>query len=144
MNRFLAVYYGQNSPQVGPLRSGRLIDPQLASMYGGFLVYGGADPKVDTFIINVLHERSFTNNSSPCPPICGNDTHSISGVFVDSKEMTKYALRRGIDNPTPMITGQIFDLQPPDSDHAEWSENGATGPAAALTSDGSRKMMNTT
>ena len=116
MNRFLAVFYSQNSPQIGPLRSGRLIDTQLTTMYGGFLVYGGADPKVDTNIINVLHERAFTHNSSPCPPICGDDTHSVSGVFVDSGAMTKYINRKGIENPPPDLEGLVFDQQPPVSD----------------------------
>ncbi len=116
MNRFLAIYYSQDSPKVGPLRSGRLIDAQLTSMYGGVLVYGGADPRVDTTIINVLHERAFTHNTSPCPPICGQDTHSVSGVFVDSKEMSAYVIRKGVDNSPPQLNGLIFDPSPPESD----------------------------
>ena len=36
-NRFAAVYYGQDCPQVGPMRSGRLVDAQLAPMYRGTL-----------------------------------------------------------------------------------------------------------
>lgn len=116
MNRFLAVYYGQNSPQVGPLRSGRLIDVQLSSLYGGILVYGGADPKVATQIINVLQERAITHNITPCPPICGRDTHSISGVFVDSESMMEYVDNKGIDNEKPSLDGLIFDPNPPDAD----------------------------
>ncbi len=116
MNRFLAVFYSQDSPQVGPLRSGRLIDAQLTSMYGGVLVYGSADPKVDTTIINVLHDRALTHNTSPCPPICGQDTHSVSGVFVDSGEMSAYITRKGIDNSAPPLNGLVFDPNPPISD----------------------------
>lgn len=117
MNRFLAIYYGENSPQVGPLRSGRLIDPQLASMYGGILVYGSADPKVDTQIINTLQDRAYTHLSSTCPPICGQDTHSVSGVFVDSGSMTSYAVKKGTDNTPPDLSGFLFDAKPPSVDN---------------------------
>ena len=44
MNRFLAIYYGENSSQIGPIRSGRLVDAQLTNLYQGILAYGNADP----------------------------------------------------------------------------------------------------
>jgi hypothetical protein len=39
MNRFLAIYYGNNANVIGPVRSGRLVDAQLAQIYQGFLAY---------------------------------------------------------------------------------------------------------
>ncbi len=36
MNQFLALYYGEDSEAVGPVRSGRLVDAQLGNYYQGF------------------------------------------------------------------------------------------------------------
>jgi len=41
-NRFLALFYGQDSKQVGPMRSGRYIDAELVPMYQGILGFIGA------------------------------------------------------------------------------------------------------
>ena len=39
-NRFMAVFYGQDATQIGPVRSGRRVDAQIVPMYGGVLGYG--------------------------------------------------------------------------------------------------------
>ncbi|MBI9043921.1 MAG: DUF3048 domain-containing protein [Anaerolineaceae bacterium] len=117
MNRFLAVFYGDNSNHVGPLRSGRLIDPQLVNLYGGILVYGSADPKVDVVIKRKLDDKAITHLTATCPPICGDDTHSVSGVFVDSGEITKFVQRKGMDNQVPDNFGTIFDPVPPEESY---------------------------
>ena len=39
MNRFAAVYYGSDAVKVGPIRSARLVDVQLAEMYQGILAF---------------------------------------------------------------------------------------------------------
>ena len=117
MNRFLALYYGNDSPKIGPLRSGRMVDPQLTSMYGGVLVYGSADVKVETFIESILPDQAFTHLDTPCPAICGQDTHSIAGVFVNSEEITKYIIEEGLDNTPPEPIGMVFDQNVTEGDH---------------------------
>ena len=117
MNRFLALYYGKDSPQIGPLRSGRMVDPQLTSMYGGVLVYGSADVKVETFIHNILPDMAFTHLNTPCPAICGQDTHSIAGVFVNSQEITNYIVENDYDNTPPEPIGMVFDQNVAESEH---------------------------
>jgi hypothetical protein len=87
-NRFLALYYGEDSNWIGPLRSGRLVDSDLVNAYGGILVYGNADPRVDKVLVDGLGTRAITFDDAPCPPICGKDTHSIEGVFVNSAATT--------------------------------------------------------
>ncbi|NPV58002.1 MAG: DUF3048 domain-containing protein [Anaerolineae bacterium] len=114
-NRFLALYYSNNAPSAWPLRSGRLIDPQLTLMYGGILVYGNADPRVDAVIVRDLGERALSFNMSPCPPICGDATHSVAGVYVDTAAVSEYADRHGIDNQRPNLTGMLFDKRVPTS-----------------------------
>jgi hypothetical protein len=115
MNRFLAVFYGQDAYRIGPIRSGRLVDAQLAEMYQGILSYGNADVRVDEVILNVLGDRAIATRDSPCPPVCGKETHSYEGVFADSDALQEYLINsRGIDISKPDLTGMVFDTQIPD------------------------------
>lgn len=116
-NRFMGVYYSQDAPKIGPLRSGRLIDPQLVSLYQGILSYGNADPKVEKVIAKLLGNRAIPFSKSPCPPTCGKDTHSVAGVFVDSAALTKFAEEEmGVEKAKPELFGMYFDPVPPASD----------------------------
>jgi hypothetical protein len=108
MNRFLAVYYGKDDAVIGPVRSGRLVDAQLVQLYQGLLAYGDADPQVDQVLIDVLGERALAFSELPCPPMCGETTHSATGVFADSGAMTAYAEGIGIENITPDLRGLYF------------------------------------
>lgn len=112
-NRFLAVYYSDNAEKVGPLRSGRFVDPQLVTMYNGMLVYGSADERVDNVIQDVLGGRAISHLNAPCPPVCGGDTHSVTGVFVDSGAVTDYMIQHDVNNDRPDLTGMVFDNQIP-------------------------------
>jgi hypothetical protein len=100
MNRFLAIFYGQNPPWAGPIRSGRLVDAQLGLMYKGILVYGGSDERVDSILTSPLVFGEWaidTRYHEVCPPICGKDTHSLEGVFVDPAALGDYLKQSGLD-----------------------------------------------
>ena len=56
-NRFLAIFYGNDSPSIGPVRSGRLVDAQLVRLYQGILGYGSADEDTDAYLVQALGER---------------------------------------------------------------------------------------
>jgi hypothetical protein len=116
VNRFLAVYYSQDAPKIGPVRSGRLIDPQLVNMFGGLLVYGNADPQVDGIIRIMLGDRALSFNNLPCPVMCGTDTHSVAGVFANSGEVSQYATKTDVSNNRQDLQGLIFDPKTPISD----------------------------
>jgi len=105
MNRFSAFFYGDNAEWAGPIRSARLIDAQLVQMYQGILVYGGADERVNTIITapDILGSRAIdTRYNDACPPICGEDTHSLEGVFVDTAALTDYAVKIQVDEKIKM------------------------------------------
>ncbi|MEP7135123.1 MAG: DUF3048 domain-containing protein [Chloroflexota bacterium] len=46
LTRFIAVFYGNNSEWVGPVRSGRFFDENIQRMYQSFIVFKYADPRV--------------------------------------------------------------------------------------------------
>jgi len=115
MNRFLAVFYGKDAEKAGPIRSGRLVDAQLVNMYGGLLVYGSADVKVDGVLIQTLGERAISFLEAPCPAVCGTDTHA-STVFTNTAELTRFAKKDAINDSRPDLSGMIFDARVPQSD----------------------------
>ncbi len=116
MNRFLAIYYGDNSEKVGPLRSGRLVDAQLATLYQGLFAYGNADPKVEKVLLADLGECALAWKRVPCPPVCGKTRDTVSGMFVDSGGVTEFAISKGVDNTAPDLNSMVFIQKPPDGD----------------------------
>ena len=112
-NRFLAVYYGQDSPRVGPIRSGRRVDAELVNMYGGVLGYGSADNDTDAVLRNALGEYAVSHLEAPCPAFCGEDTHSATGVFADSAALSSYVSEQVLDNRAPVLEGMTFSEEPP-------------------------------
>ncbi|GAP21095.1 DUF3048 domain-containing protein [Leptolinea tardivitalis] len=112
-NRFLPVFYGNDAPQVGPIRSGRLVDSEITQMFRGILVYGNADERVDTVLDKQLGARAIPYKYSLCPPICGDDTHSVTGVFADSAGVTQYAQSLGIAQEKPGLQFATFSAEPP-------------------------------
>jgi len=119
-NRFLALYYGSDSPQVGPVRSGRFIDAQLVTMYGGVLGYGSADEDTDTYLVEMLGRYAVSHLEAPCPAFCGEDTHEATGVFASSSDLSRYVKEMGWDNSPPDLPGMVFsDENPLGAEHAE-------------------------
>jgi len=112
-NRFVAVFYGNDAPQVGPLRSGRLVDSQLTQMFRGILVYGNADERVDNILAKDLGARAIPYKFAPCPPVCGDDTHSVTGVFADSAGVTELARQTGVVQEKPGLQFATFSDEPP-------------------------------
>lgn len=113
-NRFLAVFYGQDSPQVGPVRSGRRVDAELVNMYGGVLGYGSADADTDAVLIQALGDYAISHHQAPCPVFCGEDTHSATGVFADSAALSRYVTEQGVDNSRQKLAGMRFSENIPD------------------------------
>ncbi len=118
VNRFLAVYLSEDPEEAGPIRSGRLVDAQLGSMYPGYLVYGNADRGVQEHLEKYLGKRLLPTKLSPCPPVCGDDTHTLAGIFAYPAKVREYMTgQTGIPDTAPDLRGMIFDPRPPQSDH---------------------------
>lgn len=146
MNRFAAIYYGQNAPEVGPTRSGRLVDIQLTNMYQGILVCVSADINYvwPNLVKGIGYYRIFNEVMNSCPAICRdpNIKESVNSVVVDTAEITRWSIRRKVDDGTRFdLEGLAFDSrkptigQPADSisvsyyslNRAEWKYDPATG-----------------
>lgn len=140
MNRFMALFYGQNSNKVGPIRSGRLIDPKLVQMYGGDLAYSGAWYKIQDVILTALGARAIYEAPVTCPALCDDGRNTVESVFANTAKLTEYAVANHIDNTRPNLEGMRFDPtlpqggQPADQvgiqfniyDRGEWRYDPAT------------------
>jgi hypothetical protein len=114
--RFIAVLYGNDSPMVGPVRSGRYFDEHVARMYNAFLVFKGADPRELSYL-----ESSTLNdflvivysNGSVCPPVViGPERRdSYNNAFFNTTKWAACAARKGIDNLKPLLRGGFFTEQ---------------------------------
>jgi hypothetical protein len=112
-NRFLALFYGQDAPKIGPVRSGRLVDIQLVNLYQGILGFGSADGDTLNAIYDNLGRRAISNLEAPCPAFCGTDTHSVIGVFADSAGLSQWYSQNASDNQRYDLSGMTFNPQAP-------------------------------
>lgn len=114
-NRFLALYYGQDSDQVGPIRSGRYIDQWLVSMYQGVLgmMYAWA-PEYAEIVGRLTDQRVINGTSNTCPAICNKDL-GISEIswFANTAELTKYYEKSAGAQTKPVLDGMLFNTVPP-------------------------------
>jgi hypothetical protein len=108
--RFSAVYYGQNPPEAGPVRSGRLIDAQLGNFYNAILAFASADPIVYSRILTSLGDRAITEGPSTCPAICRTGTGDVNSVRAYPEELTRFAEEdRGVTAARQDLNGTVFD-----------------------------------
>jgi hypothetical protein len=115
-NRFVGLYYGQNSDMVGPVRSGRYVDEWLTSMYQGILGMMFAYPPEHAELVNHLgRSRVIDGTVHTCPALCEkNYDNPIYSWFANTAEMTKY-YEQSADamNSKPKLNGMAFNMTPP-------------------------------
>lgn len=110
MNRFMGIYLSQDCSQVGPVRSGRLVDAQLGEMYQGLLFYADADPQVDKVILAELGPRALAEKYIPSPPKYRiGKVLDETTLFVNTAELTDYVNeRKEVSNTQRDLRGMIF------------------------------------
>ncbi|NUM46950.1 MAG: DUF3048 domain-containing protein [Anaerolineales bacterium] len=140
--RFTAVYYGQDTKQAGPVRSARLIDVGLGNAYQGILAFASADAFVYVRVVDALLDRAITESSNTCPGLCRTGNGDVNSVFVDTAELTTFAVEsRNVASTAPNLEGMRFDPSVPTGDGSgqrvqvryasntisEWRFDSATG-----------------
>lgn len=116
MNRFSAIYFGNKPEKVGPVRSARLADIQLASMYQTIFAFASADTRVRNDLIAHLDGLAITVKDSTCPALCDTGEHTVNSVFANISKFDEYAKLKGINNYRQIVTGMVFDSTPPEND----------------------------
>lgn len=116
MDRFMGIYYGQDATQVGPIRSGRLVDRFLVAMYQGVLGMEYADAYVYGKLVDRLgYSRMISSSTDTCPAICSNATpQTVVSVFANTSEFTKlYEKKYPGQDLKQNLDGMAFNSVPP-------------------------------
>jgi hypothetical protein len=119
MNRFSAIYYGEKPEKVGPVRSARLADIQLASMYQTIFAFASADTRVRNNLTSQLDGLAITVKESTCPALCDTGAHTVNSVFANISKFDDYAKTKKINNYRQIVTGMVFDSIPPESNSSQ-------------------------
>jgi hypothetical protein len=114
LTRFIGIFYGNDVPQAGPVRSGRFFDENVVRMYRGIFVFGYADDRVmDYFVHSDLKNRLVIERGDNCPPLCRSEKiGGYNNVFLDTSQMNAYLAGRGTDNTRQDLTAWTFRADP--------------------------------
>jgi hypothetical protein len=124
-NRFAALYYGQDSDRIGPVRSIRRVDGHLGSLYQAVVGSTGGDGNdVLPYLYNYIPGRYFLDKYL-CPGVCDDGRNVVYSVFGDSSALSQYFINQGYGLDNPDLSGMAFSASPP--------EGGAAGVSAWIT-----------
>lgn len=118
--RFTAVFYSQDSPHVGSVRSVRLIDLQLTPAFDGVLVFsGGSNGVIDTiresplYPLNVISPQ-FGVGEPTFQRFPRDDLPFEHTLFTDTEALRAWLAGQGIrETPRFGLPGPAYDPMPP-------------------------------
>jgi hypothetical protein len=120
VTRFIAIFYGNDAEQAGPVRSGRFFDEHIARMYQAFFVFKYADPRVyDYYKDSDLKDYLVVPNNGSCPPfaIGPEKRDTYNNIFFNTVKFKDcIAKRKTVDNNRPPVRSSFFSTLPPQSD----------------------------
>jgi hypothetical protein len=109
MTRLHTIFLGKDSEQVGPIRSGRLLDIELVSMYQSIIAFGSADRRVlNRFFNSDFANRILLEGYGKCPPMCRTDPNGFNYLVANTQEISIYANENNIDNSRQDLSGMYF------------------------------------
>jgi hypothetical protein len=118
LTRFIAVFYGNDTPWAGPVRSGRYFDEHVLRMYHAFFVFKFADPReLNYFKASDFADFLVTPGYGACPPFKAGKykRESYNNVFFDTTRFKDCINRLGVDNTRPYLRSGFFSEQPQES-----------------------------
>ena len=140
-NRFAALYYGQDSDFIGPIRSIRRVDGQLGSLFEAVIGSTGGDMNdVLPYIGSYIPGRYFTDKYL-CPGVCDDGRNMVYSVRANSAALSDYFIQNGYGNENPDLHGMAFSEEVPEggqkgesawvyysyADYSRWVYNPETG-----------------
>ncbi|MCP4140762.1 MAG: DUF3048 domain-containing protein [Chloroflexi bacterium] len=116
LTRFVAVFYGNDANQVGPVRSGRFFDEHIARMYQSYLIFKYADPRVYDYLKSTnIREFLVVPGSTACPPflIGKSDRDTYNNIFFNTTKFADCLEKKEKDNSPPSLRANYFSAAPP-------------------------------
>ena len=114
--RFTAVFYGQDATMAGPIRSARLFDNHLMTMYKANFAFASADYRVR----DLLFKQDYADRlviEAFCPPMCRYQPNSANLLVTNTADLTNYINGRKVEggNGRQNLDGLAFNHQAPSS-----------------------------
>jgi hypothetical protein len=125
--RFIAVFYGHDASQVGPVRSGRYFDEHITRMYHSYYVFNFADPREYTYYLGGDLEKFLVTpgcSSCTCPPFF---VDRVSSQITDINHLETYfntttfsqcLTKKGADNSQQSLRNGFFNAKVPSNGFA--------------------------
>ncbi|NUQ83733.1 MAG: DUF3048 domain-containing protein [Anaerolineales bacterium] len=116
LTRFIAIFYGNDSEWVGPVRSGRFFDEHIARMYQAFLVFKFADKRVlEYFKTTDIAEFLVVPTSGSCPPyrlMSTRDIEAYNNNYFNTVLWGECVLKNHLPDDPPHLRGNFSDETP--------------------------------
>ena len=110
LTRFHSIFYGTDAEVVGPIRSARLLDIDLVSMYGTVFAFGSAEQRTYSRLFgNEFANRLVVEGYDNCPPLCRVDPNGYNYLVTNTAELSKYVSQKGVDNVRQNLNGMTFN-----------------------------------
>ena len=121
LTRFIAVFYGNDSEWVGPVRSGRYFDEHIQRMYHAYLVFKFADPRVETHLLTTSDVAPFlvVPTIGSCPPFAlkaDRDIEDYNNSYFNTKLWDDCVVKNGLENERQTIRNGFFTESVPISE----------------------------
>ncbi len=108
--RFIALFYGQDSTAVGPIRSARFFDVNVVQMYKAAFVFGYADYRVMYRLrMSDFWYRLIVEGPASAPALY----RSSDLLLVDTGQVKDILPNFGCDNNRQDLGGMFFQMQTP-------------------------------
>lgn len=118
VTRFSALFWSNPVEQVGPIRSARLVDLELAHMYRALFVYSGmAQGTIDAMNRNGQISAQAIGGSGPCPALCRIPEEGLAlehTLYGDVSALYTESVARGRATAPQPIYGMAFSEEVPD------------------------------
>jgi hypothetical protein len=113
LTRFIAVFYGNNSDWVGPVRSGRYFDEHIQRMYHAYLVFKFADPRVESHLQTTSDVAPFlvVPSTGSCPPFRlmeSRDIEVYNNSYFNINLWQECIDKKGLENKRQGIRSGFF------------------------------------
>jgi hypothetical protein len=120
LTRFIAVFYGNDSEWVGPVRSGRYFDEHIQRMYHAYLVFKYADPReMNHFLLSDFYDYLVVPTNGSCPPFRLMPNRNIevyNNSYFNTVLWEECVIQDGLENQRPSIRNGFFSEVVPQSD----------------------------
>ncbi len=119
LTRLNAIFYGQDTEQVGPIRSARFIDEHIIRMYHAIFAFGSGDYRVRARLFNAEYAaRLVSEYPAGCPPMCRIEPDTWNFLVTNTRDLAQYAEEQGFQNAAPDLKGMYFTATSPEGGEA--------------------------